>query len=292
MGERISFLAAVLMALLFIPAIVICLFSERDAIRNESNPDLEDYLVGIVYQQIPNDYPREAIKAQVVLARSTWMRQLEEGMISDEDWENAAENLRIKMNERSFRQNYEEIREMVTETKNEVIVYEDLVCYGVFHKVSAGHTRNGTDVFEKTTYEYITGVESVMDQESEDYLTGHYFTPAFLEKEFRNHGIRMSFSDGDGIVVKTRDAGGYVRCVEIGETTCTGEEIRQMLHLSSAAFSVEVYEEKIRFLCRGQGHGMGLSQYGAARMAEEGSTYREILMYYFPQTEIIDIENE
>lgn len=292
MGERISFLAAVFMALLFIPAIVICFFSDKEVLQAERETDLEDYLVGIVYEQIPEDFPEEAIKAQVVLARSSWMRSVADGSVSADDWEEAAENLRVKMNERGFKQTYEEIRKAVAETKHKVLICENEICYGVFHKVSAGHTRNGEDVFENSTYHYITGVESVMDQESEEYLTGHYFTPDFLEKEFRNNGITMSFSDGDEIVVKTRDAGGYVQNVEIGDIVCTGEEIRQMLHLSSTAFSVEEYEDDIRFLCRGQGHGLGLSQYGASRMAKNGSTYLEILQYYFPQAEIIDIESE
>lgn len=292
MGERISFLATVLMILLFIPAIVICLFSERENIKVKNDPDLEDYLVGIVARQIPEDYPEEAIKAQVVLARSTWMRKMGDGTVTEEDWKKTAEDLRVRMNVRDFMETYETIKEAVIDTKYEVLTYENLICYGVYHRVSAGHTRNSKDVFEKTIYEYITGVESVMDQESEDYLTGHYFTPDFLEQEFRNHGMIFSFSDGDEIVVKTRDAGGYVQNIQIGDTICTGEEIRQMLHLSSSAFSVEIYDQKIRFLCRGQGHGMGLSQYGASRMAKEGSTYREILSYYFPRTKIIELENE
>ena len=40
--------------------------------------------------------------------------------------------------------------------------------------------------------------------------------------------------------------------------------------------------DNLRFLCKGQGHGVGLSQYGAEIMAEDGSTYDEILLWYFP----------
>ena len=78
----------------------------------------------------------------------------------------------------------------------------------------------------------------------------------------------------------------------MGDTICRGEEIRQLLHLPSACFTVENQGKKIRFLCRGQGHGMGMSQYGAGRMAQEGSTYREILSYYFPEAEILTLESE
>ena len=101
--------------------------------------------------------------------------------------------------------------------------------------------------------------------------------------------------------IRTKDSGarncslyfsGYVSTVQVGDTLCTGEEVRQMLHLPSASFTVENQVEKVRFLCRGQGHGMGMSQYGAGRMAKEGSTYRDILSYYFPEAEILVMESE
>ena len=36
----------------------------------------------------------------------------------------------------------------------------------------------------------------------------------------------------------------------------------------------------------GYGHGVGLSQYGAKYMAENGADYREILAHYYPGTEL------
>lgn len=41
-----------------------------------------------------------------------------------------------------------------------------------------------------------------------------------------------------------------------------------------------------RFVVYGDGHGIGLSQYGAVYMAEKGCTYKYILSHYFPGTEI------
>ncbi|MGI6011306.1 MAG: SpoIID/LytB domain-containing protein [Ruminococcus sp.] len=293
MRERISYLAMILLIMLLIPAGVILLFSDGQKLEAEKDPELEDYLAGIVYSQIPDsDFPWEAVKAQAVLARSSLIYELEKGNVSEEDWKQEASQLRSEMKSRKFGGRYRRVQMAVSETADEVLSYQGEVCQGIFHRVSAGYTRAGSDVFEGSGYEYITGVESVVDQESEDYLTGHYFTPDFLEKECLNFGIKLSFSTGDEIVVKTRDEAGYAATVEVGDTVCTGEEVRQMLHLPSASFTVEVQKKKIRFLCRGQGHGMGMSQYGAGRMAEEGSTYRDILNYYFPETEILVMESE
>lgn len=66
-------------------------------------------------------------------------------------------------------------------------------------------------------------------------------------------------------------------------------EIRRILsetHLKSSAFEVEHRENAILLHGRGWGHGVGLCQIGAAVMASEGYTYKEILEHYYPGTEI------
>lgn len=45
-------------------------------------------------------------------------------------------------------------------------------------------------------------------------------------------------------------------------------------------------EDGLHFLCQGKGHGLGMSQYGAERMAQEGKTAEEILKYYFPNAQV------
>jgi stage II sporulation protein D len=40
----------------------------------------------------------------------------------------------------------------------------------------------------------------------------------------------------------------------------------------------------------GQGHGIGLCQRGAKAMAEGGSTFREIISHYFPNTALRGVD--
>lgn len=53
-------------------------------------------------------------------------------------------------------------------------------------------------------------------------------------------------------------------------------------HLYSSAFEIEDRGEVIRLHGKGWGHGVGLCQIGAARMAREGADYRQILTFYYP----------
>lgn len=68
--------------------------------------------------------------------------------------------------------------------------------------------------------------------------------------------------------------------------------IRRLLsesHLKSSLFEIEDKGKEIKLRGRGWGHGVGLCQIGAARMAAEGKNYREILQFYYPTTQIINI---
>ena len=79
---------------------------------------------------------------------------------------------------------------------------------------------------------------------------------------------------------------GYVRQVYIDTLSIKGENFAKWFHLASNNFYFEEYEGKIRIICLGKGNGLGLSQYGAEKMAEQGRTYQKILKYYYPNTTI------
>lgn len=50
--------------------------------------------------------------------------------------------------------------------------------------------------------------------------------------------------------------------------------------------SFEVHPTSYTISGKGNGHGVGMSQWGASKMAEQGKTYKEILEHYYPGTEI------
>jgi stage II sporulation protein D len=70
----------------------------------------------------------------------------------------------------------------------------------------------------------------------------------------------------------------------------TGADLRQRLgwsRLPSLAFELSEKKGVFTFEGRGQGHGAGLCQWGAAGMAREGKGYREILEHYYPATRVV-----
>ena len=86
----------------------------------------------------------------------------------------------------------------------------------------------------------------------------------------------------DTVQILEKDESGYVLSIQLGNKTFSGEQLRSLLDLPSAAFEVRAKRKTITFDVTGCGHGVGLSQQGALIMAEEGRNYEEILTWYFP----------
>ena len=68
--------------------------------------------------------------------------------------------------------------------------------------------------------------------------------------------------------------------------------IRRLLsetHLYSSAFDIEDAGEEIYLKGRGWGHGVGMCQIGAARMAMEGYSFEDILSFYYPGSRVVSM---
>jgi stage II sporulation protein D len=63
--------------------------------------------------------------------------------------------------------------------------------------------------------------------------------------------------------------------------TVTGSQLRSLLSLRSADFTVSADDKAITFSVTGYGHGVGMSQYGANALAKEGKTFGEIIKWYY-----------
>lgn len=68
----------------------------------------------------------------------------------------------------------------------------------------------------------------------------------------------------------------------VGGRLCTGEELREAFGLRSACFTLDTSGGEFQFTVKGWGHGVGMSQAGAAFLANQGASYQEILAHYYP----------
>ncbi len=266
--------------------------SERRVIIDENGINreisLDEYLTGVVGGQIDASYEAEAIKAQAILTRSFVYNAMEDELIVTEA------DLRLEYYNKkelegiwgdNFKEYHEKVSLAVKDTAGQIMTYDDCIADGVFHEISAGATRDGTDV-----YPYLKSVESDYDIEAENYMTIKEYS--FDEFMAVAAGLEQGavFTEGEAIslqIVETDDAG-YVKSAMIGTRTFEGERIMEVFELPSCAFTFQILENKVRIICHGRGYGYGMSQYGASKLAEEGNNAELILKYYF---EGVKVEN-
>ena len=140
---------------------------------------------------------------------------------------------------------------------------------------------------------YLQGVDSPWDADVPGYeMTVTYSAEqvytALLGLGLAAEEIQNTPADwfGEGV----RDEAGYLAQMPVCGQMFAGTRLRSALSLRSAAFTVDydAEENAFAFTTRGYGHGVGLSQYGAKAMAEQGKSWREILEWYFPGCEVVE----
>lgn len=251
--------------------------------------DAEEYLVGVVGKQMPADYGAEALKAQAVVARTYLYKQMGE---ADEiqEAELKLEYLEEKQLEElwgsdRFVTYYKNIQEAVEGTGGTVMACEGELIDPLFHRASAGKTRTGDQY-----HPYLEGVESLQDVEAEGYLSMVSWEIGAFVSAVNGNSEYADLTAGqlpESIQLIERDESGYVEKIQIGSHTFTGEEVQAALGLPSSCFTLEGYEGQIRAVCKGIGHGYGMSQYGASVLAGRGQGFEEILTYYFKNIDLI-----
>lgn len=293
MKQRFYLVLTAVSIFVLTPVVLTLLLSGKDAIVIKRDGNLDDYLPAMLCRQIPWEYEEEMKKVQAVLARSSLYFSLEENKETQQtilkQWKEEIELQKREQEQEGYRQAYDAMEKAVKETQGEMLFFQGKVCEGAFHRVSGGKTRDGLEVMEQIEKGYLIGVDSSWDMYGEGYLTGHYFSKESFKELLKEEYPRIVFNEEpleEQIVFQKKDSAGYLLEVEVAGQLFTGEKFRQMLQLPSSNLTMQAAEDQIRFLCKGQGHGMGLSQYGGNVLAQQGKTYLEILHYYFPACEI------
>ena len=183
--------------------------------------------------------------------------------------------------------NYRLWKKFVEETNLQVIKYQDKLIKPYFHGASMGLTRNGNEVLGKG-YEYLQSVESKWDMECPQYLyTSKYTIEDFIKKlKEYDSAIELTVENFfDKFTIDQKCSVGYVMSVHADKKEIGSEEFCKIFQIPSQYFSVEKFQtakdQTIRIIAKGKGNGLGVSLFGAKKMAEEGKNYKEILEYYY-----------
>lgn len=251
-----------------LPYLSVSVINGSERILLNYRPDSEVYLTAVLSCQISPDYELQTVEAQAVIARSNLFRKFAEE-------ENRLDVLRemgksIK-NQWEWWISDEIYEDAVENTEGKVLLVDGKLNLVPYHEISGGTTRDGETVFGSSEYQYLKSVDSSADKNSPDYFSSTYISERQLPKELE---------------IKERDSAGYVLSLQADDKILEGEMFALGMGLPSSNFSIQKTGSKVRFLCRGKGHGLGFSQYGGNELAKDGSLWEEILEEYFPEMEI------
>ena len=239
---------------------------------------MSDYLIGVVGAEMPASFPLEALKAQAVVARTYALKRISSGQKLTDTVSTQAykDNNQLRREwQGNFDTYYNKIKLAVTSTNNMTIKYNGTYIDAVYHSTSNGRTEDAGHVGGNSV-PYLKSVESSWDKNASSYLRTE-------EKELSVllTLLGIDLSDESSIEIVSRNASGRVSSIRIGNKNYSGVELRNLLGLRSADFDLEVQNNKVIITTRGYGHGVGMSQYGAKGMAENGYNYQQILRHYY-----------
>ena len=251
--------------------------------------ELEEYLKGVLAGEIYNSWPIEALKAQAILARTFTLNYLQNnkskysGADISNDINEAQAYDASKINEN--------IEKAMAETRGKVVVQDGKLIEAWFHSNSGGVTTNaktglnylGEESFTKSTQ----SPETAENSENFEWVVN--FSKSEILSALRAMGV--SVQSISNFEVGEKDESGRAITLKMGGAEFSANTFRSKIGStkmkSTLITDIVVSSSSVSISGKGYGHGVGMSQWGAKVLAEEGKTAKEIIEFYFDNIEVV-----
>lgn len=254
--------------------------------------ELREYIYGVVAGECPMLYHEEAIKAQIVAAKTYTLYRMKANANAEYDVTSDPETSQKYITREQAYKNWgskaeeynNRLEGLLNEVYNYCVLYNDEPILAVYHAISAGKTEDCKNVWS-SALPYLVPVVSEGDKLADGYLSEQKLTLAEANGILKPEGITATELAS---ATATRTDSGNVLAVTVGEKQITGPSIAKMFSLRSNNFDVTLTDEHLIFTVRGYGHQVGLSQNGANYFANQGSSFVDILTHYYSGTEVAE----
>jgi len=253
---------------------------------------IESYLVGLINSEISSNWPVEVIKAQAVAARTYAISQMERMRQARPDSPYDIESTMLDQVYDGAHREEAHVYRILEATRGQVLRRNGMIFPSFYHSCCGGFTEHAHNVWSDAQ-----GPPTIEDRycERSPKREWSYRIPRTdFQKVLANNGVRFDsiisvttipFFDSprvDTLVLETNT----------GIHNIKATELRKLLgwaNLKSTWFEVRLAGANIVFEGHGYGHGVGMCQWGAKGMAEEGYAYTDILKFYYPDAEMVTI---
>lgn len=264
--------------------------------------DMQEYITGVVAAEMPSSYGAEALKAQAVAARTYFEYKRRRGGCGKNDscavctasghcQAYADKNERRKKWGKSFEEKEARIQQAVRDTQGEIMTFGGEVVLAMYHDSSFGSTEAYRNLYSGGKAEYLQSVstpEKPREVKRIKAISCAEFARRLAER-FPDCAVRAAQLQNQ-LEIKELTASGRVKAVRVGKIIVSGSEFEAAAGLRSTLYSFNFSAGNIIFTNYGYGHGVGMSQRGAAALAKEGKSYEEILLHYYKGVTIENID--
>ncbi|MFH1238913.1 MAG: SpoIID/LytB domain-containing protein [bacterium] len=250
--------------------------------------DIDEYLYGVITEEISPAWPREAVKAQIVAARTFALKNA--GKHQDEGFD-----LCTTVHCQVYGGVNSEDRisnKYVDETRGQVITYQGKLINAAYHGICGGMTEDPRNVWDvKDKIPYLTPVICNWCRNAPGFTWEATLPLEKVQTALESAGIKVGKIENIRVSSKSRSG----RATEIkilgskDSEVMSGNKFRLLLGgdiLRSTMFRVEKKGDEIVFKGKGWGHGVGLCQEGARGMAAKDYKYKHILRFYYRGTQV------
>lgn len=257
---------------------------------------IEEYVIGVVASEMPSEFELEALKAQSLSARTFIVKRLNEGKGLEEGGiVNDTVQYQVFQDRDDLKKRYgaeydtkiSKIEEAVKATEGQILTYDGQPITASFFSSSNGFTENSEDYWENSV-PYLKSVASPWDSVAPNFVDKQVYTVNEFEEKL---GVKLSSKTSVGKVT-SRTKSNRVDKVAFGKKVLSGREVREKLNLQSTDFTWERKDDEIIITTKGNGHGVGMSQYGANELAKLGEVYEDIVKYYYKGITIKELSSK
>ncbi len=271
---------------------------------------LEEYVGGVIQNEIGAAAPIQALKTQAVAARTHAIKLLLYNRHRSDGYD-LCNTTHCQVYKGQYLSNAN-IRAAVNETKAEIMCFDGLITDATYHSSCGGKTDSSLNIWKGTALPYLMGVTCIAACDSLD-LSTESGAKAWLDtslsdpeasswekaslnwtKEISRSRLanNLGLSSINKIEILKRGNSGRIILMRItGNKSVTLDneyKIRQAFgNLPSSFFYISSSGSNIKMKGKGSGHGVGMCQVGALRLARAGWSYEQILQRYYPGTQII-----
>lgn len=250
--------------------------------------NLETYLTSVILREMPARFDEEALKAQAVVARTYALKRKKGTKHTGADVCTQSSccqgyyDLEDYLADGGKKDNIENAKNAVKATEGEVLKYQNNLIDATYFACSGGRTESAVAVWG-TDIPYLQSTESPGEESAKHYTD----TVTLTKKEFIE-ALQLPAGKEVTIDYIQYTEGGGIDVISLSNNAIQGTTFRKKLGLKSTAVILSVVGDTVTITTKGNGHRVGMSQYGANAMAENGANYREILLHYYNNVELVN----